>query len=207
MISEIIIPELGATGGDVTIEEWLVEPGEDVKTGQPLYVVSTDKATVEVESFRDGVLHTILIPQGETVKLGTVVALLADSINEVSELTDIDPEPSILPVIQRKPAQRSTERILASPLAKRMAVEQNISLEKLQGSGSRGQILKRDVEAAIKALEQSVSPIGIQQVPLSPMRRSIAERTSLSKSQIPHFYATATIDMQATIGLRQEILE
>jgi pyruvate dehydrogenase E2 component (dihydrolipoamide acetyltransferase) len=207
MISEIIIPELGATGGDVTIEEWLVEPGEVVKVGQPLYVVSTDKATVEVESFRDGILHTILIPQGKTVEIGTIVALVADSIDEPIELKEVEPEGRIEPAIKRNSKKRSPGRKLASPLARRMAAEHNINFEQLTGSGAQGQILKRDVEAAILALQRPTSPAGIQQMPLSAMRRRIAERTALSKSRIPHFYTTTTIDMQAVIELRRELLE
>ncbi len=207
MISEIIIPELGATGGDVTIEEWLVEPGEVVKVGQPLYVISTDKATVEVESFRDGILHTIIIPQGETVEIGTVVALVADSIDEPIELKEVEPEGRIEPAIKRNSKKRSPGRKLASPLARRMAAEHNINFDQLTGSGAQGQILKRDVEAAIHALQRPTSPAGIQQMPLSAMRRSIAERTALSKSRIPHFYTTTTIDMQAVIELRRELLE
>ena len=91
MISKIIIPDLGATGGDVTLEEWLVKPGELVKTGQVLYVVATDKATVEIESFREGIIHTILIHEGETVPLGTVVGLLADSMDEKTIIVKDEP--------------------------------------------------------------------------------------------------------------------
>jgi pyruvate dehydrogenase E2 component (dihydrolipoamide acetyltransferase) len=210
MISEIIIPDLGATGGDVTIEEWLVKSGEVVKTGQALYVVATDKATVEVEAYRDGVIHTILVPQGETVPLGTVIALLADSIDEKTEIAEDTPEVRIttpVPEIQNIPTRQFGDRILASPLARRIAAEEDVSLELLNGSGTKGQILKRDVIAAISVRKTSLSPSGSLREPLSPMRKTIAERTSLSKSQIPHFYITTTIDMLAAIELRREALE
>ena len=212
MISKVIIPDLGATGGDVILEEWLVKPGEVVKTGQALYVVATDKATVEVEAYRDGVLHTILVQGGETVSLGTVIALITDSIdeqidepeNELEIEHDSTPStPSPSPSVK----QESGRRILASPLARRMAAEENISLASIQGSGSMGQVLKRDVLAALNNIETSGLPSGVQQIPLSPMRRSIAERTSSSKSQIPHFYTHTTIDMQAATLLRHQALE
>jgi pyruvate dehydrogenase E2 component (dihydrolipoamide acetyltransferase) len=209
MISKIIIPELGATGGDVTIEEWLVKPGEVVKTGQALYVVATDKATVEIESYRGGVIQTILVPEGETVQLGTVVALLADFLDEKSELAEDEPEQrSAAPVSETPnlPTQPSGERVLVSPLARRISAEENVNLESIDGSGSKGQILKRDVVAAISVRNTPPSPTGKLRVPLSSMRRTIAQRTSLSKSQIPHFYATATIDMQAAIELRHQAL-
>ena len=210
MISEIIIPDLGATGGDVTLEEWLVKPGEVVKTGQALYVVVTDKATVEVEAYRDGVIQTILVPQGETVPLGSVVGLLADSIDEKPELVEDGPEEIRSTPVGEIPnlrSKQSGERILASPLARRIAAEENVNLESLNGSGSKGQILKRDVIAAIGARKVSGSPTGILRKPLSPMRRTIAERTSLSKSRIPHFYANATIDMGAAIEFRNQRIE
>jgi pyruvate dehydrogenase E2 component (dihydrolipoamide acetyltransferase) len=210
MISKIIIPDLGATGGDVTLEEWLVKPGEVVKTGQALYVVATDKATIEVEAYRDGVIQSILVPQGETVPLGTVIALLADSIDEKIEFAEDKPEErSATPESERPKLQthQSGDRILTSPLARRIAAQEDVNLELLHGSGTKGQILKRDVLAAISARKTSGSPSGMLRKPLSPMRRTIAERTSLSKSQIPHFYTTATIDMGAAIELRRQALE
>lgn len=210
MISKIVIPDLGATGGDVTLETWFVEIGEAVKKGQALYVVATDKATVEVEAYRDGIIQTILVQQGETVPLGTTVALLADSIEEASEFKEDEPIRDTTipePDIQELKINRSEERILASPLARRIAREENLSLESLNGSGSQGQILKRDVIAAIIAREKPSSPVEKLSEPLSPMRKVIAERTTLSKSQIPHFYTTATIDMQAAIELRRQALE
>lgn len=210
MISEIVIPDFGATGGDVTLEKWLVGKGEAVKTGQALYVVATDKATVEVEAYRDGVIHTILVQPGETIPLGTVVALLADSIDEASEFVEDKPVRDIPipePGISHLSVNQSGDRILASPLARRIAREENVSLELINGSGSKGQILKRDVIAAISARETSSSPIEVQSKPLSPMRKVIAERTTMSKSRIPHFYTTTTIDMQAVIELRRQALE
>ncbi|MCJ7658157.1 MAG: hypothetical protein MUO67_03295, partial [Anaerolineales bacterium] len=77
MISKIIIPDLGSTSGDVFLEEWLVKLGETVKAGQPMFVVTTDKATVEVEAFREGVMRQILAETGQTLPTGAVVALLA----------------------------------------------------------------------------------------------------------------------------------
>ena len=88
MISEVIIPDLGSTGGDVILEEWLVKPGQVVESGQPLFVITTDKATVEVEAFRNGVVRQILVQAGQTLSTGAVVALLADSLEEQLGLLD-----------------------------------------------------------------------------------------------------------------------
>jgi pyruvate dehydrogenase E2 component (dihydrolipoamide acetyltransferase) len=210
MISEIIIPDLGATGGDVTIQKWLVQTGDIVKSGQVLYELATDKAIVEVESFRDGIIQAILVPQGETVALGTTIGLIADSIGEEQKLLEDEPQLGLTQPEQRKPetiTKVRAERILASPLARRIANEKNINLEVITGSGSKGQILKRDVLAALKGGNSLGSPKRLSPIPLSPMRRSIADRTSLSKSTIPHFYADTTIDMHAAIDLRRQMLE
>jgi pyruvate dehydrogenase E2 component (dihydrolipoamide acetyltransferase) len=111
-----------------------------------------------------------------------------------------------MPEIPDLPIQPSGERVLASPLARRIAAEENVNLELLKGSGSKGQILKQDVVAAITIRKIRPSPTGTRREPLSPMRKTIAERTYLSKSLIPHFYTTATIDMQAAVELRTQAL-
>jgi pyruvate dehydrogenase E2 component (dihydrolipoamide acetyltransferase) len=209
---------LGATGGDVTLEEWLVWPGESVQAGQPLFVVMTDKATVEVEAFREGVLRRILAEAGESLSTGAIVALLADSMEEPIDLPEAAPKVNAVtppPHIEAKagatPA-RSGDRILASPLARRMAAQNGIDLASLRGSGSGGQILKRDVESALAAKDGVESHLPVperspregKRVPLSPMRRAVAERVQQSKSEIPHFDAAITIDMSAALELRTQ---
>ena len=82
MISRAIMPDLGATGEDVILEEWLVRPGDTVEAGQPLFVANTDKASVEVEAFRQGVVRQLCVDRGDSVVIGAVVALLADSVDE-----------------------------------------------------------------------------------------------------------------------------
>jgi pyruvate dehydrogenase E2 component (dihydrolipoamide acetyltransferase) len=227
MISKVIIPDLGSTGGDVTLEEWLVQPGERVKAGQPLFVVTTDKATVEVEAFREGVLRLILVVAGERLPTGAVVALLADSMEE--QIGKPEPTPksgASAPTLTNIPAAAATphsgDRILVSPLARRMAAQNGIDLTSLQGSGAGGQILKRDVESALAAQDTAVaakesaesyftapehSSRSAKREPLSPMRRAIAERVQRSNTEIPHFDAAITIDMSAALEFRQQTVE
>lgn len=215
MISEIVMPNLGATGGDVTLDDWLVKPGDAVKAGQPLFVVTTDKATVEVEAFRDGVLREIRAQAGETVPLGTVVALLADAMDEplpTTSETQTAPETVVAVPLSNNPlpAPMQTERLLISPLARRMAEQEGLEPAKIAGSGRGGQILKRDIVQALTARRVKL-PIaaanGARRELLSPMRRAIAERTQRSKSAAPHFYATITVDMKAALDLRQQAIE
>ena len=170
MISEVIIPDLGATGGDIILDEWLVQTGDSVTAGQPLFSVTTDKATVEIEAFRDGVVRELYAEVGATLPPGSVVALLAASMVEPLSATisnhplpsrsEETPYPSPLHQNDRTSSNRQTgERILASPLARRMAETEGISLTTLTGTGARGQILKRDVLAAHSAVtRQMASP-------------------------------------------------
>jgi pyruvate/2-oxoglutarate dehydrogenase complex dihydrolipoamide acyltransferase (E2) component len=82
LIYNIVIPSLGATGGDVVLEEWRVQPGQFIKNGSALFVVTTDKATVEVEAFHDGYLREMLISPGATVPVKTVIGRMADTLEE-----------------------------------------------------------------------------------------------------------------------------
>ncbi|MCJ7555767.1 MAG: 2-oxo acid dehydrogenase subunit E2 [Gammaproteobacteria bacterium] len=219
MISEVIIPELGATGGDVTLEEWLVKPGQSVKAGQPLFVVTTDKATVEVEAFREGVMRQILAETGQTLPTGAVVALLADSLDEVIDQPEPEPtQKAAAPATHKETyaaetPPRTENRILVSPLAQRMAAQEGIDLTSLQGSGSHGQILKRDVVSAIadrQEIADREDPVpkritqGARRELLSPMRRAIAERVQRSNTEIPHFNAAITVDMSTVLEFRQQ---
>ena len=214
MIFEIVIPNLGATGSDVVIDDWLVRPGDYVEAGKPIYVVSTDKATVEVEAFRNGYIRELLVEPGTRIPLGTVVALITDSpdlrvdgfpdnnLNELTSSHDVGQIERPEKWVGESGNELGMRRILASPLARRLAREARIPLENIKGSGKQGQILRRDVQQAIDSqhLSKSIFPgVGsegrVVSVPVSGMRRSIVQRTQLSKSDIPHYYASVTIDM------------
>lgn len=211
MIFEVVIPNLGATGGDVIIEEWLVKPGQFVQAGAPLFVVTTDKATVEVEAFRSGYLHSILIEIGSSLPPGSPVALLADTEQEMNEPSPALVQPAKSPALEKRPVDAEqkqveeiepTSRILASPLARRMARHADLELATLPGTGRQGAILKRDVQRALdlrelSELSPSIPGTEVQRIPVSNARKAIAQRTQWSKSHIPHFYATIDIDMGA----------
>lgn len=211
MIVEIVIPNLGATGGDVVLEEFLAKPGEFIQAGTPLFVVTTDKATVEVEAYRSGYLHTLLVETGASLPPGSPVLLLADTIEELGapSLTSLSPDQTQAP---RKSSEKLTlekngvsppgNRILASPLARRMARQAGLDLAIIPGSGKQGAILKRDVlhSLATRQPETPAQPppnVKHLWLPVTAARKTIAERTQLSKNQAPHFYASAEIDMVA----------
>jgi pyruvate dehydrogenase E2 component (dihydrolipoyllysine-residue acetyltransferase) len=217
LISEVIMPDLGATGGDAVLEAWFAEIGQQIRTGQRLFTVTTDKATVDVEAYRDGVLREIRVMAGESVSLGGVVALISDSADEPLDKTGLRPAPDsgrgdISP--QSGPmstgSQEAGVRTRASPIARRLAAENGIKLETLSGSGRAGQILRRDVEAALDSQDPARTPPAgplIRRELLTPMRKAIATRTAQSKGTVPHFYAGLTVDMAAARSFLNLVVE
>jgi pyruvate dehydrogenase E2 component (dihydrolipoamide acetyltransferase) len=206
LIYDIVVPALGATDGDVVLEEWRAQPGQFVKAGSALFVVTTDKATVEVEAFRDGYLREVLAPAGATVPVQTVVGRLGDTLEE--PLSGGTPGEAVgmpertRPTEERPPTgDGRPRRRLASPLARVMAAQYGLDLSSIQASGSQGQILKRDI---LRAVEQKHAEGGVRRVPISPMRRAIAHRTQLSNAEVPHFQGSVVIDMtEAKAMLKQ----
>jgi pyruvate dehydrogenase E2 component (dihydrolipoamide acetyltransferase) len=212
LISKIIMPDLGATGGDVTLMRWLVESGEKVQAGHPLFLVETDKATVEVEAFRDGVVRRLMVEVGDTVPLGSVVAVIADSMDEPL-VEDLAPEPGLKresrPAVEQVVEMvQGKERILVSPLARRMAQIEGINLVTVRGTGHQGQILKRDIERILASGRLKPKPAArVRREPLTPMQQAIARRTGQSKREAPHFYADITVDMTSALATRREAVE
>jgi pyruvate dehydrogenase E2 component (dihydrolipoamide acetyltransferase) len=212
VISKIVIPDLGATDADVVLDEWLMKTGDFVKTGMPLFVVTTDKATVEVESFRDGYIRDILVSAGSTISTGETIAIIADSMEEpVGEVLPLRISEAVKPkedqLLMDKP-----DRVLASPLARRIAQKQGIDLSSVKGTGLGGRIQKRDVLTAIEVHAVSASEAipkvhtenVIKRIPVSPMRKAIAKRTLRSKAEAPHFYVSVVVDMTNAQAFRKQ---
>jgi pyruvate dehydrogenase E2 component (dihydrolipoamide acetyltransferase) len=161
-----------------------------------------------VEAFRDGFLRETLVSAGAIVSVQTVVARMADTLEE--PLTSSAAEPAVgiekpKPVKQELKPPETTDRIarrkLSSPLARRMAAELGLDLATVKASGSQGQILKRDI---VRTAGQTRAEIGLRRVPLSPMRRAIAELTQRSNAEVPHFQGSVVIDMtEARAMLKQ----
>jgi pyruvate dehydrogenase E2 component (dihydrolipoamide acetyltransferase) len=206
LIYDIVIPALGATGSDVVLEKWLVQPGQFAKSGSALFMVTTDKATVEVEAFRDGYLRETLISPGTTVAVQAVVGRMADTLEE--PLNSSSPEQAVGVEEQIGQTEEHPEigdgrpnRRLASPVARRMAAELGLDLSSIKASGSQGQVLKRDI---VRTVEQTRVEGGVRRKPLSPMRRAIAQRTQRSNVEVPHFHGSMVIDMtEAKAMLKQ----
>uniref|UniRef100_UPI0022EA263A biotin/lipoyl-containing protein n=1 Tax=Falsiroseomonas oryzae TaxID=2766473 RepID=UPI0022EA263A len=161
MATNILMPALSPTMTEGTLARWLKKEGEQVKAGDIIAEIETDKATMEVEAVDEGVLGKILVPDGTAnVKVNDVIAVLV----EAGESADAAPaaaapktEPAPTTPGAAKgfdpqpdpPRANGADRVIASPLAKRMAQQVGIDLARLAGSGPNGRIVKADVEAAL----------------------------------------------------------
>jgi pyruvate dehydrogenase E2 component (dihydrolipoamide acetyltransferase) len=196
------MPSLGADMEAGTITEWRVAPGDEVRRGDVVAVVDTDKADIEVEVFESGVLEEIVVPAGERVPVGTVLARIRVP-GEVPTLA-LAPTPGPAPA-EREPALRPPEpepaapagrvlrepgRIRSSPAARRRAAELGVDLARVTGTGPDGAITAADVERAATA--------GGPPTPgdrRAEMRRRIGLLMERSKREIPHYYLATEIDL------------
>ncbi len=168
MASRVVMPKLSDTMEEGRILRWLKQEGDRVETGQALAEVETDKATVEMEAYTTGTLRKVFAPPGTTVKVGSLIAVVAAPDEEISTIVaeasqgatsapgpsaathGKDREPGTGPQesgTRDQPASRRAYR--ASPLAARMAAEAGVGLDSIEGSGPQGRITKRDIEAAV----------------------------------------------------------
>ena len=224
MASEVKLPRLGQGMESGTIVKWLKAEGDAVERGQPLYELDTDKVTQEVEAEASGVLLKIVVPEGE-VAVGTTLALIGDAGEEVEApaaekpLAQPPPEPELAPASAElaapPPERREGERIKASPLARRLAREQGVDLAAVKGTGPEGRIVAEDVErlaseaapaapaAAPPAAPAAAPPAeparvaeGVERVPLTSVRRTIARRLT-EAWEIPVFQLVLSADMES----------
>jgi len=227
-MAEIVrMPKLSDTMTEGTVAAWHKKVGDKVKSGEVLAEIETDKATMEFESFQDGVLLHIGIEKGATAAVDSVLAILGKEGEDVAALLAGDtgapapaakeasspaPQPAPVPVAATA-IEHSNGRLKASPLAKKIAQEKGIDLSSVEGSGEGGRIVRRDVEGAqASASSSSQAPVfvasGTEQYTeetVSQMRKTIARRLAESKFTAPHFYLTMEIDMDAAMHARQSI--
>ncbi|MCX7677525.1 MAG: pyruvate dehydrogenase complex dihydrolipoamide acetyltransferase [Alteraurantiacibacter sp.] len=252
----IKMPALSPTMEEGTLSKWLVKVGDKVSAGDILAEIETDKATMEFEAVDEGVIASIAVQEGtEGVKVGTVIAMLAEEGEDLAAVAGSGgnaapapavapaatspeatrpasapaPAPAAVPAPAPAPAMARTtggDRVIASPLARRIAAQKGIDLASVKGSGPNGRIVKADVEnaqpgvaavqvasaspaAAPAAVPIAAQDFGIPHVveKLSGMRKTIARRLTESKQTIPHIYLTVDIRLDKLLKLRAELNE
>ncbi len=232
MAKYIEMPKLSDTMTEGTLLKWRKKEGDKVEAGDVIADVETDKATMEMEAFDDGILHKFFVAEGAKVPIGDKVALLlekgeappkdgeapvTESKKSASAKADtIAPAPEgARPAASKSAAVPGGGRVKASPLAKKVATAKGVELSGLAGSGPGGRIIARDVEGApagaSTAKSAAPAPVaatpageGDQRIALSGMRRVIAERLLTSKTTIPHFYLNIEVDAGPLMKFRAE---
>jgi pyruvate dehydrogenase E2 component (dihydrolipoamide acetyltransferase) len=234
---EVIMPKLGLTMESGVIEKWHKKEGDKIEKGDILFEVMTDKVTVEVEAYDSGYLKKILVKEGEEVPVTEVVAYIGekeeklslddarraekkkekDESAAVSEVKEEAKELEKSVEIEEKEAEPEGGIIKISPLAKKMAIDNGIDINKIgKGSGPGGRIVKEDVlklvegkdgkQVTVGTAETLISEIKIKSTtPLKGMRKIIAERMSYSKANIPHIFINSIADATDFIKLREKI--
>ena len=231
----ITMPRLSDTMEEGTVSSWLVNVGDIVKEGDILAEIETDKATMEFESFHEGTLLYIGINVGETAKVDSLLAVIGDANSDyktavdnfglnpvlvdqtdqtdvsdlVSETPDTNSELIIEPI-----SNNPNSRVLASPLAKKIAKEKNIDISLVDGSGDNGRIIKEDIEnfkptptTVTDNIDSKIPESGIEsfeEIENSQMRKTIARRLKESKFSAPHYYLSVEFEMDNAIAFRNQ---
>lgn len=208
MIYKIIMPKLGETMEEGILNKWLKKEGDKVKKGEPLFEVTTDKATFEQEALADGYLRKIIAKEGENVLVTKIIGYIADSMEEEVPEEEIKekqvPDTKLeQPEVKINLPLSTKERINISPVAKTIAQENNIDITKIKGSGPAGRITKEDVLAVIKSLGNLEKS---RKIKLTPIQKITGDRLTKSKREIPHYYLEIEVNMDKIVELREKLL-
>ncbi|MBN8502048.1 MAG: pyruvate dehydrogenase complex dihydrolipoamide acetyltransferase [Sphingomonadales bacterium] len=227
---EIKMPALSPTMEEGTLAKWLVKEGDKVSSGDIMAEIETDKATMEFEAVDEGTIVSIAVAEGsEGVKVGTVIAVLAGedeaagtaaTAKPAPPVAAAPPAPSVVAETPQKAVAPATkgDRVVASPLARRIAEQKGVDLKTITGSGPGGRIVKVDVEGAPQgaapvaatapvAAATAVPDFGIpyEGEKLNNVRKTIARRLTEAKQTIPHIYLTVDVRLDALLKLRGEL--
>ncbi|MCW9035311.1 MAG: pyruvate dehydrogenase complex dihydrolipoamide acetyltransferase [Rhodospirillales bacterium] len=248
---EILMPALSPTMTEGKLAKWLKNEGDTIESGDVLAEIETDKATMEVEAVDEGILGKIMVPDGtDAVQVNSLIALILEEDEDASALegaraNSATPAPapaqSVAPAEASKvsttpaPAAPSADgsRLFASPLARRIAADENLDLTQVAGTGPRGRIVKRDIEAALAAgtgktapaptsapAQTATAPAAVapgvddpifayspeyESVPNTSMRKIIARRLTESARDIPHFNLQVDVEIDKLMETRKEL--
>ncbi len=208
------MPEVGETVTEGTIERWLKQPGDHVDKYEPIVEINTDKVNVELPSPVSGTLLEIVAPEGATVNVGDTLALIEEVAGEVAaEEAPPKAREAAAKAPPPTPARRQAggERRRATPRVRRLAQELGVDLEQVEGTGPQSRVLEKDVHAFAQRVATvsaaPTTPSVIEQeeeaVPLTAVRRTIAQRMAASKFSAPHAWLAMEADVSGLVRLRE----
>ena len=225
--TEVLMPQMGESITEGTITKWLKKVGDTVQRDEPIFEISTDKVDAEIPSPVAGVLSEIKVPEGSTVTINTVVAVIGGAGKAAAPpaAAPTAPAPAATPAAALPAAAAEGERVRSSPLVRKIAKENNVDLSKVPGSGASGRITKTDivshleqgqkpaaatVSAPVSAPQPSAAKPAAPQpqpgelVPMSKMRSIIAQRMVESKRTSPHVHTVFKVDMTRIVKIREK---
>ena len=235
MPTDIVMPQMGESIFEGTITKWLKKPGDKVQRDEPLFEISTDKVDAEIPAPASGILQEIKVSEGNTVQVNTVVGVIGDgsgaSASAPAKVASPAPAP-VVPASAKKespapppaPAARAPEDeedsdVRSSPLVRKLAREHNVDLAKVSGTGTGGRVTKQDVldfvehrtavPVAAPAPRQTSAPapavVPGDLVPMSQMRKIIAQRMIESRRTSAHVHCMFEVDMTRIVNLRNKL--
>ena len=244
MATEILMPALSPTMEEGVIVKWFIKEGDKVSAGDLLAEIETDKATMELEAIDEGIVGELIYKEGvESIKINTPIAIIYElgeegvedkKVKSLKSQTDTKDNITI-PMKNTLASQRIEDkkekylnhekpetkgpRIASSPLAKRIAAENDIDLSTIKGSGPRGRVIKTDVESTIASLSSSLPQKNLtldhstkshtdrdfEKIPVDGLRKIIASRLTEAKSTVPHFYLRQSINVDNLLRVRSII--
>ncbi len=230
--TEVLMPQMGESITEGTITKWLKKVGDTVQRDEPIFEISTDKVDAEIPSPVAGVLSEIKVPEGATVTINTVVAVIGDAVGKtapVAAAPKASAPAATVPAAAPAPATKAPEgeRVRSSPLVRKIAKDNNVDLSQVPGTGASGRITKTDI---VSHLEQGPKPVATaatsptsaaapapatakpaapqplpgELVPMSKMRSIIAQRMVESKRTSPHVHTVFKVDMTRIVKIREK---
>lgn len=228
-IENITMPQLGESVTEGTINTWLVRVGDYVNKYDPIADIMTDKVNAEVPSSFSGVIKEIIIPEGETIEVGAVMCTIETDEDAAQQSTETGEQPMKLEksdpqleqpdVIEEVSSDQSMKKRY-SPAVLKMSQAHGIDLSKVNGTGRGGRITRKDIERIISTGEidkkdnqsaikqtttQEVSKVGDLEIPVTGVRRAIAEKMVQSKQEIPHAWMTVEVDVTDLVKYRDQV--
>jgi 2-oxoglutarate dehydrogenase E2 component (dihydrolipoamide succinyltransferase) len=227
-MTDVIMPQMGESIAEGTVTKWYKKVGDRVERDEPLFEISTDKVDTEIPSPAAGILSEILVGEGQTVPINTVVGVIGEKVTEArpERPRQAPPErPSAPPASSPAPTASAGRGPRSSPLVRKMAREHEIDLLKIPGSGEGGRITKQDV---LKHLESQRSPAAaetprvpagaaavassapapqgrVEIAPMSAIRKSIAEHMVVSRRTSAHVTTVFEADVSRIVQLRESL--
>ena len=229
MAIQILMPVLSPTMTEGTLAKWAKAVGDTITSGDLLAEIETDKATMEIEAVNEGILGKILVAEGtEGVPVNQLIGLILEDGEDASALeaalapvaAPAAPPAAAAPAPAAPAPAKTGNRIIASPLARRLATAKGVDLATVTGSGPKGRIVKRDVESAAPGASapkaEAPSPPPPPGAPLSPMpdfeavphssmRKTIARRLTESVRDIPHFNVSVDVQLGSLLDTRKRL--